>query len=307
MLYLPSTYVLYFWLPDNRLAPTAKRVDLEGEALTSFTTCLQRLSWIALISWWHHRSLCTCLIFYNNTSIQADILSQMLFRKILTLNAKGLQKSYSRRLIPTSTHFCEARLLSVCTWHWYITVFWQVVCPFMSFYIPLWRKEESHNGWKLTSKAIVFRRLSKVWRSDVYSCTWNYIYMAQLFVGTRNHKMSLGSGGAPGMVMNLNQNPNRRPIASAFVPTLLQQGLMWVCRHPSDTAESRWYLDDEHLLIMGWPMFPALSTIFQHPLLRLENVSATHKKSLAGNATQQNHDQSQWNMLGAWMDSQYCG
>lgn len=85
--------------------------------------------------------------------------------------------------------------------------------------------------------------------------------------------------------MNLNQNPNKRPMCSTLVPTLLQQGMMWVCRSPQDPEESRWFLDDEHLLIMGWPVYPELSTQWEHPLLPIDGISATHKRSLAGNVS----------------------
>ena len=39
-------------------------------------------------------------------------------------------------------------------------------------------------------------------------------------------------------VANLGQNPTRRPICSALVPTLLRQGNMWLLRKGSDDVTS---------------------------------------------------------------------
>ena len=64
---------------------------------------------------------------------------------------------------------------------------------------------------------------------------------------------------------------------------------MWVCRSQNDgDAEERWLLENEHLLVMGWPIYPEFSTKWDHPLLRTDHISATQKKSLAGNATRMN-------------------
>lgn len=87
------------------------------------------------------------------------------------------------------------------------------------------------------------------------------------------------------MIVNLQQNPDKRPISSPWVPTLLQQGLMWGIRSTSDKEEERWLLDEEHLLVMGFPILPEVSHDFEYPLLPLDGITGTQKKSLAGNAS----------------------
>ena len=87
------------------------------------------------------------------------------------------------------------------------------------------------------------------------------------------------------MTVNLNQNPMTRPIASGYIPTLLQQGLMWVCKAPQANFGERWLLEDEHLVVMGWPMYAQLCAGSIFPLLNIDNISATNRKSLAGNVT----------------------
>lgn len=91
--------------------------------------------------------------------------------------------------------------------------------------------------------------------------------------------------GERAVLANMCQNPEKIPVCGVFCPTLLRGSKMFlICSEAEGEDKERFLLAEEHLQLMGvpvWPQFAWKGTSF--PQLGCD-LTAGAKRSLAGNA-----------------------